>query len=89
MNHLLKSILKAIGYAVLGLLLINSFYFLLELFQTDTSESWSFAFENGTFKINDKLVGLKLWSPRANGVMLLIFVIAFLINQRKDRLQIS
>ncbi|MDO5510767.1 MAG: hypothetical protein Q4F57_08725 [Weeksellaceae bacterium] len=89
MNQVLKSILKAVGYAVLGLLLINLFYFLLEVFQTDTSDSWSFAFGNGTFQVNDKLVGLKLGSPAANGIMLLIFLITLLIDYRKKHYQIS
>ncbi len=80
-------IFHAIGYALLGLLMVNTIYFLIELSRVNFLSDWNFIFKHGTFNLNNKLIGLKLGSPKANGLMLLIFIMAILTAYRKSKLK--
>lgn len=89
MNNNLKSVFKAIGFAVIALILANLIYFLIEFSKTNTAESWNFSFKYGVFSLNEKLVGLKLWSARANGLMLLVFIVTVVNEFRKGNLKLN
>lgn len=88
-NNSLKIVLKAISFSLIAIFLVNLAHFLIELSKTDTSESWSFVFKHGTFSLNEKLVGLKLWSSNANGLMLLIFIVTIINEYRKGKLKLK
>ena len=60
MSNTAKSILNALGLAVLGLVLVNFIFFLIAYTSADTSGSWSFAFKHGSFSLNDTITGYKL-----------------------------
>jgi hypothetical protein len=84
-----KILLRAIGYSFLVLLLVNLIYFIIELNATNLFKNWSIMFKYGTFRINDKLVGLKLWSAKANGLMLLVFLIIVFQEFRKGNFKLK
>jgi hypothetical protein len=84
-----KTLLKALGYAILTLLVVNLIYFIIELNTTNLSNEWSFAFKHGTFKINEQLIGLKLWSSKANGLMILVFSVTLFKEYRKGNLKLN
>lgn len=83
MNNNLKSILKALSYAVLLLIFINLIYFLIAYKNSELIENWSIVFKHGTFSLNEKLIGLKLWSSEANGIMLVMFIITLFKEYQK------
>jgi hypothetical protein len=85
----IKILLRAIGYSILVLLLVNLIYFIIELNTTNLFKNWSIMFKYGTFKINDKLAGLKLWSAKANGLMLLVFLIVIFQEYRKGNFKLK
>ena len=78
-----KMFLKALGYAILALIFANTIYLLIELYSVNFSEHWTIAFKHGTYKINENLIGLKMFSAKANGFMLLIFVLSLLFQYKK------
>jgi len=83
------SIFKALGCAVIGLILINLLYFLLAFNSTGITENWSFAFKQGAFSLNEKLIGIKLWSAEANGIMLIIFILTLVRAYSKGNLTLN
>lgn len=87
-NNSLKIVLKAIIFSLIAILIVNLAHFLIQLSKADTSESWSFVFKHGTFSLNEKLVGLKLWSSNANGLMLLIFIVTIVNEYKKVKLKL-
>jgi hypothetical protein len=89
MNTNTISIFKALGYAVIGLILINLIYFLIAINSTEISENWSFAFKHGAFSLNEKLTGIKLWSAKANVIMLIIFIVALMRAYSKGNLTLK
>ena len=89
MNKNLKTILKAIGFAVIALLVVNLVYFLIELSNTDIAESWSFAFNHGNFYLNQKPVGLELFSSKANGLMMIVLIAVLIFEFKKGNLKLN
>lgn len=89
MDKNLKSILKAIGFAVIALLVVNLVYFLIELSNTNITESWSFVFKHVNFYLNQKSVGLELFSSNANGLMIIVFISIIIIESKKGNLKLN
>jgi uncharacterized membrane protein YjfL (UPF0719 family) len=89
MNTNTTSIFKALGYAVIGLVLINLVYFLIAINSTEISENWSFAFKHGVFSLNEKLTGIKLWSVEANVIMVIIFFVTLIRAYFKGNLTLK
>jgi len=89
MNNNLKSVLKALGYAALILIFINLIYFLIAYKNSELTENWSIAFKYGTFSLNEKLIGLELWSSKANGIMLIMFIITLFREYQKGKLSLK
>lgn len=81
-----KILLKALGYSILTLIVVNIIYFIIALKNTDLLNNWSIVFKYGTFKINEQIIGLKLFSPKANGLMLMVIIIVFIIEYRKSKI---
>ncbi len=84
-----KTLLKALGYAILALLVVNLIYFIIELNSTNSSNEWSLAFKHGTFKVNEQLTGLKLWSAKANGLMLIVVLSVLFTEYRKGNFKLK
>jgi len=85
MKNYLNIFLKALGYALIGLIFVNIIYFLIEFNSIDKAQNWNFVYKYGQFSINDKPVGLKIFSPKANGFMLIIFLLALMPELKKKR----
>lgn len=86
MNKNIKTILNCFGIAILALIIVNLISFGIEIAQTEISKNWSFLFEQGTFYIDDKPTGLIFGSAKANGFMMLIFLVALFGKYRKGKL---
>jgi len=85
----LKTILKAIGYAVLTLLLINLIYFIIELNTKDIIDNWKIAYKHGTFAINGNNVGLSITDEKAIGIMLIPFLYTLYNGYKSDELTLK
>ena len=82
----IKSIIKAIGNAVLALLIANLVYFLVAWSKTDVVNDWGFIYDNGVFYLNGEKTGMELWSSSANGLMLFAFLVTLFFEYKKGKL---
>ena len=73
----IRALLKCLGISIVVLLSINLAIFLLGLIFYGLNETWEFHFKYGVFSLNDRMMGLKLFEPAANGLILLFFLGAF------------
>ena len=85
MNKTLRLILDCIGIAVLALFIVNLSLFGFELIKNGIGDNWSFLLKHGVFYSNGNPIGLVLGSPKANGFMLLIFLLNVTWNYRKGK----
>ena len=85
----IKNLLKALGFAILTLVIVNIIYFMIALKNTELLNNWNIVFKHGTFRINDQIIGLKLFSSKANAIMLLIFISVLLSELKKGNLKLK
>jgi len=74
------------GFALVGLIMVNIIYFIFALISTDLINNWSIAFKQETFEINEQFEVLKLWKSDANKLMISIFSVTLYMENRKIKL---
>ena len=84
-----KTLLKALGFAILTLIIVNIIYFMIALKNTELLNNWNIVFKHGTFRINEQITGLKLFSSKANGIMLVVFISVLLSEYKKGNLKLK
>lgn len=84
-----KTLLKALGFAILTLIIVNVIYFIIALKNTELLNNWSIVFKHGTFRINEQITGLRLLSSKANGIMLIVFISVLLSEYKKENLKLK
>lgn len=89
MSKIVKSILKALGLAMLGLILVNLIFFLVAYASADTTESWSASLRHGSFRLNDMITGFKFGSFPANTLMSIIIGLVLGLEYRNGNLDVN
>lgn len=84
-----KTIFKALGYGFLALLLANVIYFIIALNNTESVNNWTIVFKHGTFRVNEQITGLKLFSSKANGLMLIVVLSVLFTEYRKGNFKLK
>ncbi len=85
----MKILLKALGFAILSLIIVNIIYFMVALKNIELLNNWNVVFKHGTFRINEQITGLKLFSSKANGIMLIVFISVLLTEYKKGNLKLK
>lgn len=78
-----KIILKCIGISILAFMAVNLISFLIELYQTGVQNEFEFLWKHGTFFIDNKAVGMTLWSKKTIGFLVLLFIISFVMFNKE------
>lgn len=86
MNQNLKSVLYAIGVAIILFLVINLLNFGIEVYQNGLGENWSVRLDKGTFYIDDQPVGNEISSKGGFRVLFIGFVISLYQKYKKGEL---
>ncbi len=84
MHSLFSMVIDAFAKAIMALLIVNVIYFLIAFSQAESAD-WHVVFKYGTFSLNGELTGLKLGSSKANKLMLVVAVVTFLWEYRKEK----
>lgn len=86
MDKNFKSVLNALGLALLVLLLVNLIAFGIDVARHGIGENWSFRFKHGVFYLDERPSGLVFGSPQATWLMLVVFIASLFRSYKAGRL---
>lgn len=85
----MKKYSLALGITALVYILVNLFALAYDYFFIEKGDSWSYAFDNGAFYIEDQPIGLPLNDGNTIFFLLIVFILMIILLSRRERAKID